>query len=238
VIRRLGLVVAWLVVGHAALGGLYYALLQVPESTAWMLGLSALLVLTLAVGVAWVDAVALLLLLPRTAWRATAMAGLRRAWSLLPAFLLLALAWAIASRIEAWHVASRGPIDASLMARFNWAETGGVHRAIDWAVFVLRFGIGGSLAAAVAAAGVQHGFAGTARALARALHPRTLAIVLAAELALVVLPWHHVYWRPASLPPTGVEAAFVAAKLSVIIVLIATGCAIVFWTGTRSASNT
>jgi hypothetical protein len=238
VIRRLGLVAAWLLVGHAALGGLYYALLQIPESTAWMLGLSALLLLSLVTGAAWVQAVGLLLCLPPSGWLATASAGVRRAWSVLPAFLLLAIAWVSASRLEAWHVASRGPIDASLMARFNWAETGGVHRAIDWAVFVLRFGIGGSLAAALAAAGVQHGFARAGRALGRALHPRTLAIVLGAELALVVLPWHYVYWRPASLPPTGVETAFVAAKLSAIALLAATGWAVVLWAGTRSASET
>ena len=234
-IRRLSLVVAWLLVGHAAIGGLYYALLQVPESTAWMLVLSALLVVALVVGAAWVQAVALLLVPGHGGWLATAAAGLRRAWAVVPAFLVFAVAWVVASRLDAWHVASRGPIDAVLMARFNWAETGGVHRAIAWAVFVVRYGVGGSLAAALAAAGVQHRFAGTGHALARALHPRTLAIVLGAELALVALPWHYVYWRPASLPPTGVETAFVSVKLFVVALLVATGWAIVLWAGTKAA---
>lgn len=235
--RRLIPVVAWLLVSHAVLAGLYYALLLVPESTAWMLGLSALLALALVVGAASAQACALLVAAGPARLLPTIAAGLRRWWAVVPGLLLFAVGWSIAWRIDAWHVAHRGPIDASLMARFNWAETGIVHRAIDWALFAFRYVVGGSVAAALAASGVQHGFAGAGRAVARAFRPVTLAMVVGAELVLVVLPWRYVYWRPESLPPTGAETAFVGAKLAAIALLVATGWAVVLLAGTRAAET-
>jgi hypothetical protein len=237
VTRRLALVVAWLVGGHAVLAGLYVWLLQVPESSAWMLTLSALLALAVAAGMLVVQSGALLLWTGALPVRRAAATGARRSLALVPAVVLFGLVWWLGSRLDGWHASNRGPIDASMMARFNWAETGAVHRVVDWAVFALRYVIGGSLTLALAAIGVQHLFSATGRALARALHPRTLALVAGAELLLIVLPLHHVYWRPGSLPPTGAEMAFVTAKLSVITLLVATGWALLLLAGTRAASS-
>jgi len=41
VTRRLPLIAGWLIAGHAAAAGLFWALLQVPESSSLMLALSA-----------------------------------------------------------------------------------------------------------------------------------------------------------------------------------------------------
>lgn len=234
--RRLALVVAWLVGGHAVLAGLYIWLLQVPESSAWMLALSALLALAVAAGLLVAQSGALLLWTGALPVRRAAATGARRSFALVPAVVLFGVAWWLGSRLDEWHASNRGPIDASLMARFNWAETGAVHRLVDWAVFALRYVIGGSLTLALAAVGVQHLFSAAGRALARALHPRTLALVAGAELLLIVLPLRHVYWRPDSLPPTGAETAFVIAKLSAITLLVATGWALLLLAGTRAAS--
>lgn len=236
-IRRLILVVLWLVAGHAVVAGLYVGLLQVPESNAWMLALSALLALAVVAGMLVVVSVALSLWTVALSFWSAAARGARRSLALVPAVVFFGLAWWVGGRLDEWHAATRGPIDASLMARFNWAEPGALHRAIDWAVFALRYVIGGSLALALAAAGVQHRLSDAGRALARALHPRALALVAGAELLLVVLPLRYVYWRPDGLPPTGVEAAFVAAKLVVITLLVATGGALLLFAGTRAAAG-
>ena len=99
-IRRLIVVVAWLLVGHAALGGLYLGLLQVPESTAWMLALSAAIALALVVGALWVQAGALVLWSGTRTLVPAVAAGLRRASALLPAVLLFAAAWYLGAHLR------------------------------------------------------------------------------------------------------------------------------------------
>jgi len=48
--KRWFTITAWLLAGHAILGGLYWLLLQVPESNAFMLAASVLVVMG---GLAW-----------------------------------------------------------------------------------------------------------------------------------------------------------------------------------------
>ena len=63
-----------------------------------------------------------------------------------------------------------------------------------------------------------------------------LAIVL-----LVALPWRAIDWRPAALPPTWLEPAFVGLKLAVIYVLLNLGWGYVLRAGaeglTRSTTS-
>lgn len=238
-IRRLLVIVAWLLLGHAAIGGLYIGLLHVPESTAWTLGVSALLALAIAGGALWVHAGALLAWAPEREPLGAVFGGLFCAGWLVPALVVFGAAWWVTGPIDTWHSVHRGEIDASLMVRFNWAETGWVHKTIEWVIFVLRYVIGGSLALALGAAGVTRGAGAVAAArwVKRALHPVTLALVALFELALIVWPWHYLYWRPKSLPATKAEATFVGVKLFTIALLVAVGWALLLWTAVRAATD-
>jgi hypothetical protein len=227
--RRLIAVVCWVIAGHAVLAGLYYALLNVPESSIWMLVASAMLAVAIVVGALLVQVGGI------AVWLADRkpMRAIRGAWrhvhAAVPGMALLALSWWATARADAWHAAYRGEIDAALMARFNWAETAWVHRTWAWLLFALRNAIALSLALAWTVAGVTGGIRALARPrwILRGLDPRAWGSILAAELLFIVLPWHFVFWRPESLPPTRTEAAFVAVKLAVIATATAIGWAIV-----------
>lgn len=228
-IRRLVIVTCWLLLGHAVLAGLYYWLLNVPESSVWMLGTSAMLGIAIVALGLYVYAVGIAGWLPdRTAARGIARAG-RHVGSLLPPIVLLGLALWAGARADAWHAAHRGEIDAALMARFNQAETAWVHTTWYWLLFTLKYAVALSLALAWVVSGMTGGLRGLAapRWVLRGLDPRAWGSILAAELVLITLPWRFVFWRPASLPATRAEVLFVGAKLAVIAVAAAIGWAIV-----------
>jgi hypothetical protein len=167
------------------------------------------------------------------------MAGLARAVWLVPALVVFGVGWWATGRIDSWHAAHRGEIDASLMVRFNWAESAWVHRVIDWAGFALRYVIGGSLALALGAAGVTMGAGAVAAArwVRRALNPMTLVVVAALELVFIILPWRHLYWRPKGIPATRAEAVFVGAKLFTIAILTAIGWVLLLRTAVGAAAE-
>jgi hypothetical protein len=227
--RRGTVITWWLLVGHAVLGGLYYGLLNVPESSVWMLGVSAILSLAIVALGFWMHLGAI------AGWQSPhapfrAMCGAwRHMGTAIPAVVLLGVAWWATARADAWHAAHRGEIDAVLMARFNWAETAWVHRGWEWLLFVLRNALALSLVLAWVVAGMTGGIRALARPrwIVRGLDPRAWGSILAAELLLIVLPWHFVFWRPASLPPTRAEMLFVGAKLAAITIAAAVGWAIV-----------
>jgi hypothetical protein len=239
-IRRLVAISSWLIVGHAVLAGLYYGLLNVPESSIWMLATSAVLCLAIVALGLYVHVGGIGGWLPDRA----VLGGMAGAWrhiaAAIPAVALLAVAWWAGACAGAWHAAHRGEIDAALMARFNWAETAWVHEGWNWVLFALRNAVALSLALAWVVSGVTGGLRELARPrwIVRGLDPRAWGSILVVELLLVVLPWHFVFWRPASLPPTRAELAFAGAKLAVMAIAGAVGWAIVLgipvWRATRS----
>ena len=220
-ITRFFSVVLWLVAGHAAVGGLYWLLLQVPESNALMLGLSALLVLV---------AVYLLGLVQVAGWRilgagdsfGRAIAeGLRRAWLVVFPLAVFLVFWWVSGAGQDWWGAHAGEIDAWFIASLGWTNTGWVHRTADYILAFIRYGLGValsvSLLAAIAAVGA--GGIGAGWWLRGALGWRYLLVVVAALIAGCALPWYGVYWRPTSLPPTWVQPAFAAVKLFVLFLV-------------------
>lgn len=231
--RRLLLVVSWGLAGHTLAGAAYWALLHVPESSAWMLALSAALAIAVLTLWAVVQVGAVLgWASPQRPVRGLLTAP-RRAHHVVPALLVLALGWSLIDTIAAALAASRGSIDAALMARFGWAETAWVHLAADYLLFAVRCGVLLPLAVALLAAAVLEGWAGI-RSLAWArqgLRPRTMILTLAAVIVCIVLPWHHVYWRPGGLSPTSMELVFVSVKLGAIALLMAVGWALVIRLG-------
>jgi hypothetical protein len=234
-IRRLPIVAAWLLVGHMALGALYWALLNVPESSAWMLALSLLLVAGILAGASGLYAGALLAWDPvRSVWRSLP-SGFGRSYWAIPALLLFVVFCWLSVRAQSWHLSGRGAIDATLMLRFGWADTSLLHDVIGYALLAVSWVIGLALALGVFAAGVADGVAGvtTLRWVRRSLDPRTLLIIAVTELVFVILPWRHVYWRPHGLSING-EAAFVSVKLAILAALAALAAALIGWTIVRA----
>jgi hypothetical protein len=226
--RRWALVTAWLLAGHALAGALYWWLLHVPESTVWMLVLSALIVTAIVAVLAWVHGGGVL------AWGTPpptrASWAVQGAWNplslLVPSLLFLALWW-VTGRALAWHVAHAGEMDAWMIARFGWTDTAALHRSIDYLLIAIRWGLGLPLALTAFAATLVSGYRAlfTGGWLRDAFRLRRLVAINGAFVLLVVLPWRLAYWRPGSLPPTSAEAVFVSVKLAAIVWLVAAGWA-------------
>lgn len=238
-IRRSMAILAWLVAGHAILAGLFWAFLQTPESNAFMLAVSGLLVTVMVLWASVVTGVGLM------GWPHTGpMTGLlsrtvRRATWVVPALVVFAGLWWASGAMLAWHAAHSGKIDAWFIANAGWVGTAWLHHSVRWILYFVRFAIGVSLALAVFGAGLGAGWAGVASAvwLRRACSWRTLAIVGAALLAIWAGPWQLAYWRPASLPSTWVQPAFAVTKLVVLYIVINELWAVALWAIGRPAAT-
>jgi hypothetical protein len=219
---RLLLIALWVTVGYGVAAGLFWALLLVPESSVWMLALSASLVLAILVALLWVTGGVLLAWHPQiTPIRAFA-SGLSASLAVAAGALLFGGVWWATLAALNWHAAHAGQIDAVIMVRTGVSNTGWLHRTIVWTIWILRWGPGFtlalSLAAWIAALGTAAiGAAGWVRA---AWHPKRWTVILALSALCFMLPWRFVYWRPAhlSLPA---EPWFVGAKLGAMVLVAA-----------------
>lgn len=232
---RLAAIVAFLLVGHAALGGLYWALINVPESNVAMLALSALLLLLIGLIAAWIEAAAAL------GWMTDERAAtiLRRAVRGVPAclaaVLLFGAIWLLTRSALSWHARHSGEIDALLMSRFGWARTSWVHLVYMWAIRFVRWALGLSVALSLVAAGAALG----PRALLaptwlkRAFSPLRVITIGVLLLVCFFLPWQLIAWRPRVLPPTSIEITFVAIKLGLIALVAHIGWALMLRTASR-----
>lgn len=240
---RVARVTVWLLTGHGLLAAIYWGLLNVPESSVAMLLVSALLLAALGAGAAGVEGHAVLLLAGDTPWRAR----LRRLGPAFLAFVAALAIWLVFAWVYRWtgavHEARRGEIDAWLIARFDWTETAGLHRAIGVARAFVRDVLGVSLASGALVAGTLGGAAGLVSAgpgagpgggrwLRQALGWRRLLVVALAVVVLIWLPWQAVSWRPVSLPPTMAQPIFAAVKLGVLAVLAHLGWTLILWSAT------
>lgn len=232
---RIPLATLWILTGSAITAGVYWAFLNTPESTAWMLVVSALL------------AIVALTLAGFTASGATAMLmfgasrdGMRRATrgsiGVVPAVVLVLLVWWLAGHLETWVGMRSGQISASFIARFGTSDVSWLFKAVDYGAQWLRWVIAPLLALSLIAGIVAVGGSALAQAawLRRALHPRAILLATFWFVLLIALPWMYlVPWRPKGLPPSTVEFAFIVAKLSLAAILFAIGAALI----TREASR-
>lgn len=224
--------------GHALVLGLFWVLLGIPESNAVMLALSALVTLALLGVWGLVEGVAGAWLLPgRTFGEALADGG-RAIPALLIAGLVLGVFWWIGGRVDAWHEASRGEIDAWMIARFNAPEATWPHQLIEAMVFIITSIVGVSLAVAVLFARLEGGLAAlvTAGWVRAGLSRDQLTLVAIGMTVLVALPWQFAYWRPEKMPATWVQPAFAMVKLGLIFVAMNVGWALCLLAGARNAS--
>jgi hypothetical protein len=220
--RRLPLVALWIAAGYGVAAGLFWGLLQVPESSAWTLALSASLVLAIVVALLWVTGGVLLAWHPQiTPVRAFA-AGLSASVAVAVGALFFGAIWWATLAALAWHAAHSGEIDAVIIARTGASNTTWLHRAIVWTIWLLRWGPGFTLALTLAAWIAAHGTAaiGAAGWVRSAIHPKRWAVVLALAALCFMLPWRFVYWRPTHLS-LAAEPWFVGAKLGGMTLLAA-----------------
>jgi hypothetical protein len=227
-----------LAVGVAGAGGLYWALLNVPESNVLALVVSGLLVAAAAAAIGTTLGASLML-----SGGARAADATRRALAALPAFFLgltiVAFLWWITGAADAWWTSHRGEVDAAFIRYAGTARTGRLHQAFYWITFLIRWALGLSVLAGLVSAAA----AGGSRIVTNGLRTSIRLVPLAASIAGVVivseLLWRVVYWRPDDLPPTSIETAFVAVKLFVLYLLAAViGAGVLAFFRQRPVSST
>jgi hypothetical protein len=225
---RLFAIAGWLTAGHALLFGLFWLLLSIPESNVAMLMASALTVVLMALLFGWIEAVGLL------AWQGDARPRElpRRAMRAMPGVwlgtALFVGIWYLVAHAGAWWGGHQGEIDAWLMVRFGWANTGKLHVAVGWLLTFVRV-VGLSVAVSLASALVAGGFGdvGRARSVRDGVSLRRLLIIGAILIVFFWLPWRGVDWRPTWVTPDWKETAFVAVKIGMIYVMANIGWALV-----------
>lgn len=237
-ITRILAVAGWLIAGHALLGALYWFFLQIPESNVWMLATS-LLVLLAAMWVAGaIQMTAILAFAVDGPMRGALAAALRRAWLVVFPVAVFTAAWWLTDEAASWHARYAGQIDAAIIARTGWTRTGWLHEAAVWALALLRWVVGASLAAALAAALATGGLRGARpRWVRRGLRWRPLLVTAAAVVLGWWVPLRAVDWRPTFLPPNWVEPAFAAIKLALLFAVAQLAWAVVLWAAARETPS-
>jgi hypothetical protein len=236
---RLASIAAWLLAGHGLWVALFWSLLQVPESSVWMLALSAVLAIVLVVLAAAVQSGA------SAAWQtdrtvAPALAaGSRRVDAAMLAALVFGALWWATEALLTWHAGVAGQIDAAFIARTGRSQTQWIHATFFWLVMFLRWTVGLTLAVSLLSAAVTRGPAvlRSGAWIRSAMAPRSWLTVTFWFVLLVAIPWHLVDWRPRSLS-LGVEPWFVGAKLALVAVAMAVGWALVLRAGHGPAEQT
>lgn len=236
--RKALVLIAWLAAGHAAMLGVFWGLLNVPESNVVMLALSAALIAVwLALG-ALVEGTAGAWLLPGRSFGEALHAGVSSLPAFVAALVVFGVCWALAALVDGWHAGRRGEIDAWLIATFGTPDATWPHRVLDVLVFLLAGIVGVSLAVAVFFARLEGG----ARAMLRpgwlraGLSRDQVTLVAIAITVFVAVPWQFAYWRPDRLPDGWVQPAFAATKLGMIFVAMNVGWLLCLVAGARNAS--
>ena len=230
--RRLLAIAGWIAAGHAALAGLYWLLLAIPESNVPMLIASALTVVVAVLLFGWIEAVGLLAWQPEARPRALLGLGIGRARGVWLGAALFVAVWFLAFYAGAHWDSYRGEIDAWLIAQFGWTNTGWLHTAFRWLLAFVRF-VGLSLAVSLAGAFAGGGFGalGHARWLRDAVSLRRLLTLAGILVVFFWLPWQAVDWRPSFLAPNWQETTFVVLKLGVLYLLVNVGWALILGVG-------
>jgi hypothetical protein len=223
-IGRLIRTALWLLVGAAAIFGLYWLLLNTPESNVAALIASGLLGASIVVVAALVVNAALGL-----AGGARFGVSLRRAvrnlhWVIVAALPAVLLWWAIL-RADRWVLDHSGEINAWFIARLGWADISWLFRAEVWLSRWLRWSLIPLIALTLAGALIHSGTRGLGGRCRRVLGWRSIAIGALAFGFFVALPLPLIAWRP-RLPPTWLEPAAAAARLGAVGLLWAAGAAL------------
>jgi hypothetical protein len=225
---KLAAIALWLLAGAGVAAGVYWGFLITPESTAGSLALSALLMLTALLLAGTTISGALL------AWRRGWSPALLRpaaanAAAIIPAAIVIGAVWWVVGRATGAATIYSGQITAWFMASLGWSDVSGMFTAFAWIATWLRWVVAPMLALSLTAAIVDTGWSAIAQPswLTRALSPRRLTMATLWFGLLIGLPWTYLApWRPAALPPTSIELAFIITKLGITALLMAVGAAL------------
>jgi hypothetical protein len=217
-VGRLSSAALTLAIGYAAAAGLFWTLLNVPESTVLSLltSLFLLLLIVSLIGLTTAAAVAVAESVPTR----TIMG---RATAALPAFIIgitiFAALWWLSGVADGMWSRSRGEIDAWLLRYLGVTRSAPLHAAERWTLWLLRWGVGVSVVVAlvtVSCVGAIGRLDAVRRGLRTAVGLTPLAAVTLAALAASEGLWRAAAWRPQGLPPSSVELLFVVVKLALL----------------------
>jgi hypothetical protein len=211
-VRRLVLQAAVVELGAVAAAGLFWGLVNIPESNALALTASTTLALLLPLVVAIVLGLAIALGSGRTGREALSFAN-RGVRGFAAGLLVLAVLWWLTSSLDAWWLKHTGEVDALFLRYGGTAKTAWLHTGMRWLLWLACWAPG--LAAIVGATGATARRTSLLAGLGRVASVRGLGGPLVAILALRAL-WTLVYWRPAGLPDDSAELAFTAVKLMLL----------------------
>jgi hypothetical protein len=214
-IRRLALATLTLALGAAITGGLFWALLNVPESNTLALTLSATIVVLMAVacGLAIGAAAALA---QHTPPRQVAPRAVSTLIHFAIGLVLFGMLWAMTGSASGWWSAHRGEIDAVILRYLGRTETAWLHTSASWTFWLIRWALGLSFVVGLVTSGVGGGVRAVGAGLQRSVALVPLAVATALVLLVARGLWPMTSWRPASLPATWVQPALAAVKLGVL----------------------
>ena len=205
-----------LALGYAITGGLYWTLLNVPESSVVMLAVSLLLVIA-GVACAGVAIGAAIAVAQGASAREASVSGVRALPLFVLGLLLLGILIWLTAGAENWWEAHSGEVDALALRYLKTNRTSVVHIAVYWLLWLVRWGLGLSLLGGLSAAGALR--ARARKGLRSGLSWLPLLAVIAAVLVYNLLVWRFAYWRPEQLA-TSREMAFVSLKFALMYVIL------------------
>ena len=225
---RLALAALWILICGALSAGVYWAFLNTPESTVWTVIASAILAIVF-LALAGTTVAGAILMWTDGITRSSIARALRSLPSIVPAAAIVAALWWLSARLDTGVALRSGQISAWFIAQLGWADVSWLFAAVRYVGLWIRW-----ILAAVLAVSLMGGvMAIGARALTqltwlrRALRPRALLFATVWFVTFVAIPWRYfVPWRPAALPATSVELAFIITKLSLSAILFAIGAAL------------
>ena len=207
-----------LFLGSGVLVGLYWTLLNVPESSVTALLLSALLALMLALVMGTTLALAMAASGGLPAGQA---AG--RARAALPLFIVgvgvFAALWFVTTSFDAWWAAHRGEADALAIRYLGITRTEPAHTAVSWISWLLRWVLSLSAVLGLVASAVARRTSPLRSGLREAVRLWPLLSATTGVLLVTRGLWRLTPWRPHGLPPTQGEVYFSAAKLGTLALL-------------------
>ena len=223
-----------LFVGFACVAGLYWALLNVPESSVPAIGLSAALALC-AVALSGITLGAAAAVGDDCTANAAIRCGVRALPVFVVALLLAVLLWWGANAVDATWSAHAGEVDALAIRYLNATRTAWLHAAVAWLTWAVRWVLAPSVVIGLTTAGSVDGLRSVGRGLRTAVRIVPLASVAVAAAVVFVGLGRLVDWKPRGLPPTWMEAAFISGKLLAVYIAAALITAILLRVHRRAA---
>lgn len=208
-----------LALGGAVAGGLFWGLLNVPESNVPSLLLSVLLVVLVA-ATSWATGGVATHLADHGSLAGTAGRAIRAFPALVVTALAFAGLWWLTGLGADWWLLHQGEIDALFVGR-GITNTSWLHTTMAWLLWFVRWVVGSSIVLGVLVATTREGPARLSGGVRLALSGLPLLVLTLAALLFSEGLWRLAYWRPEGLPATWLEAGFAAGKLSVLYVAAA-----------------